>query len=379
MNQIATPAPPLAREKSAPRVLISGYYGFENLGDDLILRVLVDALKVRGYVITVLSQNPALTRRDFGVHAIYRMRPLDILEAMANTDFLISGGGGLFQDATGPMSAIYYGGLIHLARCFGVTVCVWAQGVGPLTSSLARRISASAFKRCQAIIVRDQNSAALIESLTGRMPAVSADPVWLLKPEQLKAHQSTATQTEAQTHIGISLRSWGLLTPARLNNLAIQVVTFARTLPAAKSAAIHLLPFQSEEDTALLESFASTLRQQADCPPVILETPASGAVRLADCQYLIGMRFHSLILGLLAGVKVFGLIYDPKVATLLSLFGLSGCGIDALEGLTSANIVEAFQAYPSIDLAPFQQEAEKNMAVLDTLKATFSGDLLRAE
>ena len=37
-----------------PRVLISGYYGFDNLGDELILRVLVDELKARDVKITVL-------------------------------------------------------------------------------------------------------------------------------------------------------------------------------------------------------------------------------------------------------------------------------------------------------------------------------------
>ena len=45
-------------------ILISGYYGFDNIGDESILRTLVSSLRehIPDCSLTVLSHNPASTR-----------------------------------------------------------------------------------------------------------------------------------------------------------------------------------------------------------------------------------------------------------------------------------------------------------------------------
>ena len=57
------------------KILISGYYGFNNIGDESILRTVVDNLreKLADVEITVLSQDPEQTREQFGVQAARRM------------------------------------------------------------------------------------------------------------------------------------------------------------------------------------------------------------------------------------------------------------------------------------------------------------------
>src|SRR5690606_5710529 len=113
----------------------------------------------------VLSNRPEQTKAEYDVDAIHRMNFIDIVDALSQSNLFISGGGGLFQDATGPMSSLYYGGLIHLARFFEVPVCFWAQGVGPLKTSLARKLTASALQQCEKIAVRDEASAELVDEL----------------------------------------------------------------------------------------------------------------------------------------------------------------------------------------------------------------------
>jgi len=53
------------------RIVISGYYGFNNIGDESILKAVVDNLRERidDIDITVLSQNPVSTEEKFGVSA----------------------------------------------------------------------------------------------------------------------------------------------------------------------------------------------------------------------------------------------------------------------------------------------------------------------
>ena len=49
-------------------ILISGYYGFDNIGDESILRTLVTSLRERipDCSLTVLSHDPAATREKYG-------------------------------------------------------------------------------------------------------------------------------------------------------------------------------------------------------------------------------------------------------------------------------------------------------------------------
>ena len=50
------------------KILISGYYGFDNFGDEAILGVLINHL--RGNDTTVLSSNPEKTGRTHNVNSL---------------------------------------------------------------------------------------------------------------------------------------------------------------------------------------------------------------------------------------------------------------------------------------------------------------------
>lgn len=348
-----------------PRVVISGYYGFDNLGDELILKVLVDELKARQVSITVLSQNPEKTAQTYGVNAIKRTQPTGIIRALSQANLLISGGGGLFQDATGPMSTIYYGGLIHLAHFLKVPVMFWAQGVGPLNRPLSRSMTASALKRCARITVRDEKSAALVEMLTGNKPEITADPVWLLYTDSKKPiTDETASFDSSALRIGISLRPWHELDEAKLAQLADCLNRLAEQHEGP--VCFVMLPFQKKEDTELLEAFASQLKTG---PHVSVEliNPVDVLSAVKTCDRILGMRFHSLILGLLCNVPVYGLVYDPKVASLLTMFNLQGTTIHDLANLNPESLSRYFSYYPLIDLKTWQAQSRRNFSILEEL------------
>ena len=42
-------------------IAVSGYYGFDNFGDEAILKVLTKELKTSGFDVTVISKNPQKT------------------------------------------------------------------------------------------------------------------------------------------------------------------------------------------------------------------------------------------------------------------------------------------------------------------------------
>ena len=138
-------------------ILISGYYGFDNIGDESILRTLVTSLRERipDCSLTVLSHDPAATREKYGVEAVERMSPLAIARAVRRCDMLISGGGSLLQDVTSSKSLHYYLAIIRFAQLLGKKVFIYSQGIGPIEKDADRRATARALRRADGIVVQD--------------------------------------------------------------------------------------------------------------------------------------------------------------------------------------------------------------------------------
>ncbi len=92
----------MKKPKTIVKIMISGYYGFNNTGDEAILKSMVRAFKkkIPQIEITVLSQSPLQTSQTSQVKAINRLHLIDIIRWLRDTDLFISGGGGLLQDST---------------------------------------------------------------------------------------------------------------------------------------------------------------------------------------------------------------------------------------------------------------------------------------
>ena len=89
-------------------IVISGYYGFGNAGDEAMLCAIIDAIRKEeaDAHITVISGNPKETSKKHNINAVGTFSALGILKAIAHSDLVISGGGSLLQDATSLQSLI---------------------------------------------------------------------------------------------------------------------------------------------------------------------------------------------------------------------------------------------------------------------------------
>ena len=112
------------------KICISGYYGFDNFGDETILKVLTEQLKKfeKSSEITVFSSNPLKTENLYNVKSVYSFDLLSVVKELLRCNYLISGGGSLLQDVTSNKSLIYYLGVIAVALFFRKKVIIFAQG-----------------------------------------------------------------------------------------------------------------------------------------------------------------------------------------------------------------------------------------------------------
>ncbi|WP_025027169.1 polysaccharide pyruvyl transferase CsaB [Caldalkalibacillus mannanilyticus] len=298
------------------RVLVAGYYGARNTGDEAILTGIIHSLHREGITdITVLSRTPEETREMHNVKSIYIGRKWDgisaIYKEMKKSDLFILGGGGLLQDYTRRVVP-YWLSRVVVALVAGTPVMYYAQGMGPLRTSFARRLVRLVSNRVKHITLRDTPSFELLEEIGVTRPpmTITADPALAIKIESdgkmLLAKEGI--QLGGKCKIAISLRPW-----KEDERYLPQLITALQQVKDTLDAELILIPFQYGED----EEISRQVKEQIQGENVhVIEgryTPEQLAAMLKEMDGVIAMRLHAIILGALSCLPSFGIVYDPKV------------------------------------------------------------------
>jgi polysaccharide pyruvyl transferase CsaB len=331
------------------KIFISGYYGFDNAGDEAILSVMLRELRdeIGPIEVAVLSGNPAATAVSHGVIAVLWSDPLAIAEAVRAADLVLIGGGGLFHDYNGfvPDGLLTAGnwGLgfqvtaALLAALYDKPLMLYAVGVGPLFSGEGRKFTLAACEAAQAITVRDEGSKQILESIgvpTTKV-VVTADPAFLLErasSERVAQILEAEGLSPGESLVGVALRPWTF--DAQPVFWEQQVAAGLDKFLERFSGKVIFLPFQRipgelENDIAVAERVQSQMRRQDQT--VLFRTrydPAELAGILGACQLVVGMRLHAVIFSVLGRVPCVALRYDPKVEEIASQAGLREWMID---------------------------------------------------
>lgn len=308
------------------KVIVSGYYGFKNLGDEAILEELIYELEsfVSLSDIVVLSKDVEFTKQTFQVDSISRYNLLSFISLLFDARLFISGGGGLFQNRRSLLSILFYGFYIFLARLTGTKCLFYAQGLGPFYGSFSKSLSIWFISFCHNVTVRDKNSFDMLRK-AGIKAVLSADPVWLLKAGSLNEYidkqiSEIKGRNSNNKLLAISLRPSANFTDDHLAGL---LQCLDNELP--QNYEILLLCLQPEQDFEISMKFQN-LWQQKGRYAIVLNTQdkfikASQWLKLfSECDLVIAMRLHALIMALKSYVPVIGLAYDPKVSNLLREF-----------------------------------------------------------
>lgn len=302
------------------KVLVSGYYGFGNAGDEAILLAIVESLKKlnKNIQLTALSADPDMTEKLHGISAVSRTSPLQVLKEIARADLVISGGGGLLQDVTSSRSIPYYLFIVYMAKKMGKKVMFYANGVGPVYRDINKRMIKLVGNMVDLITVRDENSKQELEKLGVTNPPlmVTADPAFVLDSIQDEEgfkilQEQNLTLEDSHIKVGVSLRPWNL-------NKSREIVAGACDyLIKTFNADIVFLPMQFPKDYNESREVMKLMKGKAR----ILEKPLGPRELLwitGKMDLVFGMRLHAMIFGAMMGVPLVGLIYDPKVEHFLA-------------------------------------------------------------
>ena len=176
---------PKKKDKN-PHLLVGGYFGCGNLGDDAILLGLLQLLREQAPEIrvSVLSGDPRATRALCHVDAYRRKSPLSLLRAFLSADAFLLGGGSLLQNRTGRLSLAYYLGLLRLSRLLKKPAALFAAGIGPLLGEADRRKTCLALSSLSHVGLRDPLSLSLLRSLglSSSLLSLGSDPAFFIAP-----------------------------------------------------------------------------------------------------------------------------------------------------------------------------------------------------
>lgn len=290
------------------KVVLSGYYGFHNVGDEAILFSMIRALReVDSTVeITVLSNDPAFTEATYGVKAVNRWKMKEVAAALRSSDGLISGGGSLLQDKTGVKSVIYYTGVMFLAKMLGKPVFIYAQGMGPLEGGLSRWLTKVALQKVNAITVRDEESKALLEEIGVRGDIeLVPDPVLGLRAEEFD-NSWFQEQNFSRPVITVSVRDW----PSEIDYE--KEIALSLDQIAGQGYEIVFIPMHGQDDDVTSRRVAQLMECEAIVAPYDMSIEEKiGLIKLSEL--VVAMRLHALIFAAVTHVPFVALSYDPKI------------------------------------------------------------------
>ena len=296
------------------KVLISGYYGFYNIGDEAILKSIIEALRNEdpNIDIVVLSNDVEYTKNTYKVNAINRWKLNEIYKELLKCDGLISGGGSLFQDVTSSRSILYYTGIIWLAKLAKKPIFIYAQGVGPIEKKNNRKIVGRFFNKVDYITLRDKESKVLLNSIGVRKDIdIVPDPVMGFNIENYEFELPKYYIND--DYITVSIRDW------KNNNSEFQK-NIALTCDKIVESGINVVfvPMHGKYDETVSKQVASLMSHNSTVLSKDL-TMEEKMMYIKGSKLMIGMRLHALIFAATVGTPMIGISYDPKIDSYLNL------------------------------------------------------------
>jgi len=307
-------------------IVICGYYGFKNSGDDALLLSIIQQIKKykNDIDITVLSKNPEETERIYGVGAVKRDAIFAVLKSLFSCKLLVLGGGTLIQDRTSTKSLIYYLLIICIALVFRKKVMLYSNGIGPVKEKNVR-LTRKILNRVNLITLRDKQSAYELEKMGINKPkiVITADSAFCLESKsgadiaEFKKKHNIPTDKK---YVCIAVREHKKLCSDFCENIANMCDYILKKYDCIPV----FIPFQAEKDSEITKRIMEMMKEKslvADVSYSILELVEF----MSSAELCVGMRLHSLIYSTISQTPLIGLSYDPKVSGFMEYLGQKQC------------------------------------------------------
>lgn len=300
-------------------IIISGYHGFANSGDEALLFAILNTIRKqrKNAEVTVLSKVPDETSAQYGVNSVYRYNFFKIKKEMKKAKMLLFGGGSLLQDVTSSKSILYYLAIISLAQSCGIKTMLYANGIGPINKKINRRFAAKVLNKVDVITLRDDKSDEELKKLGVVSPRViiTADPAFTIDTDisfSGEYYTKRAGVKDGTKLFAVSIRDYKNSAPDFEKELAL----FCDSIVETHGMYPLFIPMQYPIDMKISQRVISNMKHTGYIINRELSVAEMFSV-LSETELLIGMRLHSLIYATTLAIPAMALVYDPKISAFM--------------------------------------------------------------
>ena len=333
--------------KNKLNIIVHGYFGFGNIGDETILSIVINEFREifsNDVEFIILSSNPKRTIKTHNVKAIKeRLISPNFWNYFLKSHIIVFAGGGRYGYATWRRIAL----LALLAKLLGKVVIFKGVGVYPYEWSGRPIISKKpiAFKgltglliilalsKASYISVRDKYSYTVLR-LTGvkRSIVVEEDLAFRLKLPDLGECKELAIKYDIHEGrvLGVNLRTLDAETNERVVNYVVKLI---QDFMGKMFDKVVFIPFGfgSFKDRFFDNDLIIAFKLKRRIPNlIIIDEELNPKKILCLFNYLdhvIAMRHHAIIFALLAEKPLIALVYDTKTLELLKALNRSNINI----------------------------------------------------
>lgn len=335
------------------KLLIAGYFGSGNIGDEAILSTQITLLSAN-FDLTVLSINPKDTAVIHNVKSAKLpalKNPFDILkfvQLMQKSNALIIGGGGFLANKLQPHSSYYWLFLISIAKILRKKVVLFAVGCGPFSEGFHSIPIRYILNKVDLLLVRDRTSEYYLKEVlrVDREITVTADTVFLI---DTKHEETNNLLVNTLKSISRPLILFVLCPRFQAHELWKDSTCYSRYEGYSKAMANLadfvvdslggtpiFLPF-FKQDLTFYDDIIRNMKhsERAHTIPHLVNIDALLTL-FRHVDLIVGARYHSILFSVVAGTPVLPIVYHHKAYSLVKELQLPYLQIgDAIEWPTT--------------------------------------------
>ncbi len=296
-------------------ILLSGYYGFNNFGDDMVLKTIVNSVKeeMPDTEIAILTKHPRETSLNIGVDSRDRYNFFDVIKTIKQSRIYAYGGGTLLTDVTSRKSLLYYTFTFKYAKHNGLKTAIIGNGVGPFIHKSSEAAAMGILSIADTVTLRDNDSYNLAKKASKNNISLTSDASLLYTPTEkgknAKERFIYKNSLAPKGYFILSVREWKT---APKNYLAMIAQTADR-MARQYSLTPLLIPIQMEKDRAVTEQLKTLINAESIVLPDENNNVDTICSLIDDSAFTLSMRLHPLIYSYSAGVPLLGISYDEKI------------------------------------------------------------------
>ncbi len=316
------------------KILLGGYFGCGNLGDDAMLMGSLEELRRQTPVMlpAALTGKGRLDQKQFGISCYSRKNIFSLCMAFCQADLFLLGGGSLLQSLSSTRSLWYYLLLLRLARLWRCQIVLFANGLGPFQSKKDLLRVAKALSRLPYVSLRDPLSLAMLRQagVPKQILHIGADP-GLLFPiaKDWRSHPTT-----------LSKKPHWVLVMRRAEEKQLSLLSACLRIAKQNGDPLPIVTALCREDESIAQSFA----QNHLLPFHSLNSPCDAVSLIGQAYGVVSLRLHGLVFSALTGVPALGISFSSGEEKLAAFAASAGQTHLYGKDLTPALLLQAVKS-----------------------------------